>query len=169
MDILDLLHPRDVYVRKLATAKRPLLRQFADHFADRSRLPPDVVFAALLNRERLGSTGIGNGVALPHAFVHHKPSAALAILQRPIWFRTPDGLPVDIVLAVIWPRDHAMEFMQALSRVCRLLSRSELRENIRCASSPEEVLTRLQDAVDGRPGEPALAMLAGQTRREGRL
>ncbi|TPK54795.1 PTS sugar transporter subunit IIA, partial [Mesorhizobium sp. B2-4-19] len=92
MDILDLLHPRDILVRAQAQAKRPLLRLVSGRLAARSGVPEETVLAALLNRESLGSTGIGHGIAVPHALLEQllAPTATLAVMDRPVWFRAPD-------------------------------------------------------------------------------
>ncbi|MBZ9799079.1 PTS sugar transporter subunit IIA [Mesorhizobium sp. ES1-4] len=168
MDILDLLHPRDILVRAQAQAKRPLLRLVSGRLAARSGVPEETVLAALLNRESLGSTGIGHGIAVPHALLEQllAPTATLAVMDRPVWFRASDEQPVDVVLAVIWPRERAGEFMPALARFCRKLSRLDIPKGIRCAASPDGVLACL-GALDGIGHQPHPATLVSSARTAG--
>lgn len=150
MDILDLLHLRDIHVREPAQARRPLLRTLSGRLAARAGAPEETVLAALLNRGSLGSTGIGHGIAVPHALLTglRAPAATLAILDRPVWFRAPDEQPVDVVLAVIWPRERGGEFSPAVARFCRKLSNPDVLKRIRSALSSDGVLTCL-GASDG--------------------
>ena len=174
MDILDLLHPRDIHVREPAHARRPLLRVLSGRLAARAGALDETVLAALLNRESLGSTGIGHGIAVPHALLTGlpAPAATLAILDRPVWFRAPDERPVDVVLAMIWPRERGGEFSPAVARFCRKLSCPDVIKGIRSAPSSDEVLACL-GASDGVASEPltaipaALTGPAGASRRTG--
>jgi len=174
MDILDLLHPRDIHVREPAHARRPLLRVLSGRLAARAGALDETVLAALLNRESLGSTGIGHGIAVPHALLTGlpAPAATLAILDRPVWFRAPDERPVDVVLAMIWPRERGGEFSPAVARFCRKLSSPDVVKGIRSALSSDGVLTCL-GAPDGAAQQsltaisPPLTGSAGASRRAG--
>jgi PTS system nitrogen regulatory IIA component len=86
------------------------------------------VLAAMLRRERLGSTAIGHGVAIPHARLEgiSAPTIMLATLQYPVWFDVPDEGPVDLLLAVLWPKSDSVRFLQSLAYFCRLLRHPEL-------------------------------------------
>ncbi|TPK54871.1 PTS sugar transporter subunit IIA [Mesorhizobium sp. B2-4-19] len=130
--------------------------------------PVGTVLAAFLNRESLGSTGIGHGIAVPHALLEEllAPTATLAVMDRPVWFRAPDEQAVDVVLAVIWPRERAGEFMPALARFCRKLSRLDVLKGIRCAASPDGVLACL-GASDGLGHQPHPATLVSSARTAG--
>ena len=174
MDILDLLHPQDIHVRAQAQARRPLLRLLSSRLAARSGAPEETVLAALLKRESLGSTGIGHGIAVPHALLNEltAPAATLTVLDRPVCFQAPDEQPVDIVLALIWPRERAGEYTHALARFCRKLSRADVLNGIRRAMSPEGVLACLGASVDvGNQPAPTIPVysgaLSGGARRAG--
>ena len=175
MDILGLLHPQDIFVRATAEARRPLLRAIAANLSSQSGLSDNTVLTGLLNRESLGSTGIENGIAVPHALLRGlaNPFATLVVLERPIWFRAPDDQPVDVVLGIISPLELAIEFTRALARVCRILSVPETLEGMRQASSPDEIIARIATATEqsmnqlaGRP--PATAPAARTSSMEGR-
>ncbi len=84
---------------------RAVLQAISSHLAQRTRVPASVILDGLLEREALGSTGFGEGFALPHAFIPGliTPAKVLVTLREPIEFNAPDDEPVDIFLAVIWP------------------------------------------------------------------
>ncbi len=160
MEILDLLHPRDILVREPAHAKRPLLDALARQLASRTGLSFGSVLTALLDREKLGATCIGQGIGIPHAMLERlrEPAAVLAVLQQPIPYHTTDEQSVDVVLAVIWPREVATDFLNALARFCRHLSQPQVLKKVRAAASAEEVLQDL-----GEPKDPGCAPIPGSS------
>ena len=99
VDIEHLLSPADVIVGLRASDKRVALQALAHHLATKLNLSPKDVLSAVLRREELGSTGLGNGVALPHARLDAVPASrcVLARLKHPIAFDAIDGHPVDLV------------------------------------------------------------------------
>lgn len=106
----------------------------------------DVVQAAT-ERERLGSTGVGNGVALPHARIDgmDRVVAAFARLSEPIEFDAVDGRPVDLVCFLLAPADAGGAHLRALARVSRLLRRPELRQRLRAAPDAQALFAILSD------------------------
>src|SRR5258707_15870937 len=106
MKISDLLSPKDVLVDVRTSNKRQLLQEFAVRAADGLGLRVDQVAPYLLKREELGSTGIGRGVAIPHARLPdlQRPHGLLAKLKQPIEFDAIDGQAVDIVFVLLLPR-----------------------------------------------------------------
>src|SRR5690606_1503346 len=101
----DLIGMQDVLLDMQADNKRSALGGVAGRLAERAGRSHDAMLSALLLRERLGSTSIGGGVAIPHAYMHEisAPAAVLARLQRPVTFGTPEDDPVDLLVALIWP------------------------------------------------------------------
>ncbi|WP_258051814.1 PTS sugar transporter subunit IIA [Mesorhizobium sp. INR15] len=95
-----------------------------------------------MQRERLSSTGIGRGVAIPHALFDRivSPVASLTRLARPIDFHGPDDDPVDLVYTLLWPRSAVAAFLPALAQTCRLLRAPGTREGLRRARSADEVM-----------------------------
>lgn len=142
----DLLGERDVVLGLPAKGKRSALARLAAALGERVGLPPDSVLAAMLRRERLGSTAIGHGVAVPHARLDGipTPKAMIATLQRPVWFGAPDNEPVDLLLAVLWPKSDNAGFLPALARFCRLLRHADLRNHIRASETPAEALAWME-------------------------
>jgi len=100
-----------------------------------------------VERERLGSTGVGNGVALPHARIEGLDSviAGFARLSEPMDFDSVDGRPVDLVAFLLAPADAAGAHLRALARVSRLLRREENRSRLRSAPDAQSVFTILSD------------------------
>ena len=105
--------------------------------SDGSPLSTQGISGALQARERLGSTGIGHGVAIPHArsAAFHAPRAAFLRLQRPIDFGARDGEPVDLVLALIATDDTPELHLQHLAGVAERFSDAEFRDRLRMARS----------------------------------
>ncbi len=160
MEILDLLHPRDILVRDPAQAKRPLLEALARQLASRTRLSFAAVLSALLDREKLGATCIGQGIGMPHAMLERlrEPASVLAVLEHPIPYDASDEQCVDVVLGVVWPREGSTEFLNALARFCRHLSQPQVLKKVRAAMSAEEVLQHLgQPKNAGCPSISALS------------
>ena len=105
------------------------------------------IVAAAIERERLGSTGVGNGVALPHARIEglDRVIAGFARLSEPMDFDSVDGRPVDLVAFLLAPSDAAGAHLRALARVSRQLRREENRAKLRSAPDALSVFTILSD------------------------
>lgn len=148
MAIADLF-PDAKGVLHLAPAnKDELLGVLAAEAAVRLGHSEQAILEALRGRERLGSTALGRGIALPHARLPW-PDAKLAILarlKRPIEFDARDGEPVDLVFLVLWPEDASEGFLPALSGICRVLRDSQFPRQLRQAKSAEDALLLLRDA-----------------------
>ena len=124
----------------------------ADRLAHRVGSSQGAVLAALLRRERLGPTFIGDGVAMPHARLEGiaGPAVAVARLRRPVPFGSPDDAAVDLLFAVLWPKAHTKGFVPALARIWRLLRRTELAAGLRRARTAEEAHALIASA-EGLP------------------
>jgi PTS system nitrogen regulatory IIA component len=129
MKISDFLAPSNVQIDVRASDKTQLIRELAQRAAGSAGLAADAIIAALAQREALGSTGLGGGVAIPHArFTELKqPFGMLARLRRGIAFDAIDGQPVNIVFLLLLPAEKTGEQLNALATVARKLrDRSEL-------------------------------------------
>ncbi len=146
MDIGKVLREQDIMLGMPARGKRSALAKIAASLAKRARASDGEVLAALLRRERLGSTGIGHGVAVPHARLDgiEAPAAMLVRLEKPVCFDAPDSDPVDLVLALLWPKADVARFLPALSRMSRLLRSADLRERLRSAQTAAEAFAWLR-------------------------
>ncbi len=139
MDLSEWLEPGAIAHRLGAANKRQLLAAVADIAARRFGCTPAEVLDALLAREAEASTGVGHGVALPHAHLSclTRLRAVFVRLETPIEFGAVDDQPVDLVFALFAPLDAGSEHLRALARISRLLRRKSLLEQLRKARSAD--------------------------------
>ena len=143
MKISDLLSPADVMIDVPAPTKSLLLQEFAARAAASLGLPVDQVAPYLLKREALGSTGIGKGVAIPHARLPRlqRPFGIFAKLRQPIEFDAIDGQAVDIVFVLLLPAAAESEALGALALVARTLRSPETLARLREAKAASDLYT----------------------------
>src|SRR5271169_2064687 len=105
MPLNDILAPDAVMASLRVNSKKQALQELSERAAIVSGLPAREIFDALLQRERLGSTGVGDGIAIPHGKLAKcgRIFGVFGRLDRPIDFEAPDGLPVDLIFALIAP------------------------------------------------------------------
>lgn len=160
MGISDRITAADVVLDMSASSKRALLQQLAAEAARRLHRPEEEILGALQDRETLGSTALGRGVALPHARLSgdQPPVMLFARLRRPIDYEARDEEPVDLVILVLWPEAEAEGFLPALSDTCRALREPQALRRLRAAASAEEVVALLdrygQPSPDEEEDEP---------------
>jgi PTS system nitrogen regulatory IIA component len=131
---LTLILDRDgVFARFPAANKKALLKDLAARAAQLCGLDASVVFETLLQRERLGSTGLGAGIAIPHGkFADLKKVVGLfAQLEKPIDFDAMDDQPVDLVFVLLAPEGAGADHLKALAKVSRLLRDASVLEKLR--------------------------------------
>jgi PTS system nitrogen regulatory IIA component len=145
MKISDLLSPNDVMIDVRASKKRQLLQELAAKAADSLGLRVDQVAPDLLKREELGSTGIGRGVAIPHARLPdvQRPYGLLVKLKVPIEFDAIDGQAVDIVFVLLLPAVAENGQIGALAQVARTLRPEENLARLRAARNTSELYSAI--------------------------
>jgi PTS system nitrogen regulatory IIA component len=145
MKISDLLSPNDVMIDVRASKKRQLLQELAAKAADSLGLRVDQVALDLLKREELGSTGIGRGVAIPHARLPdvQRPYGLLVKLKVPIEFDAIDGQAVDIVFVLLLPAVAENGQIGALAQVARTLRPEENLARLRAARNTSELYSAI--------------------------
>ena len=145
MKISDLLSPADVMIDVRAPNKRLLLQELAAKAATSLNLRVDQIAPDLLKREELGSTGVGAGVAIPHARLPNlqRPFGLLVRLKQPIEFDAIDGQPVDIVFVLLVPANAEDEHLGALALVARTLRSSETLGRLRRARDAFELYSTI--------------------------
>lgn len=148
MSLTDILAPEAVLPALKANSKKQALQEVAAHAAKLVGLDEREIFDTLLQRERLGSTGIGNGIAIPHGKLAKLSRLAglFARLDRPIDFESLDGQPVDIIFLLLAPEDAGADHLRALARVARLLRDSEMLDKIRVTREPDALYALLTQA-----------------------
>ena len=123
MDLGDLIKPEGVIASLKAKSKKQVLHDLAQKAAEISGLDERTIFETLLQRERLGSTGLGRGIAIPHG----KPAGLerivclFAHLESPIDFDATDGEPVELVFLLLAPEQAGADHLKVLARISRLL------------------------------------------------
>ena len=133
MEIEDLITPARVMPRLKATSKKHVLQELAKRAAELTGLHERAVFDVLLERERLGTTGVGNGIAIPHGKLGKlsRLVGLFARLDRPIDFDALDGQPVDLIFVLLAPEGAGADHLKALARVARLLRDPEVVNKLR--------------------------------------
>ena len=141
MTISALLTPQCIFIDTEISSKKKLLELIANVVADRTRLSESSIYANLLNRERLGSTALGQGFAVPHARVAdlERTLGCFFRLKEAVNFEAPDDRPVDLVFTVIIPEEATEEHLVILSSLARIFSDPEVCEAIRKATSKDEI------------------------------
>ena len=141
MLIGGVLPPGAICPRVTASEKRQVLAVVSEVAARTYGLKAAEVLDALMEREAAASTGVGHGVALPHAIVPGVPrvSGVFLRLKPAIDFQAVDDEPVDLVLALLAPPSDAGEHLRALARAARALRSSELRRQLRLAGGPDAI------------------------------
>lgn len=141
MNIGDLLESRAIAPRAGGGGKRQVLATVAEMAARNFGLKSEDVLDALLEREAAGSTGVGHGVAVPHARLPGltRMRAVFMRLEQPTPFESVDEQPVDLVFALFAPADADTEHLRTLARVSRLLRQGDLRQQLRQARTAEAI------------------------------
>jgi PTS system nitrogen regulatory IIA component len=149
MPLLDFLDPKAVLPFLRAAGKKQALQELASHAALLTGLDAGGIFEALLQRERLGSTGIGEGIAIPHGKLPglNRIVGLAARLEKPVDFEALDSQPVDILFLLLAPEGAGADHLKALARVARVLREPGLVERIRATRDADAlyaVLTEIQ-------------------------
>lgn len=141
MDIGDLLTDSGVVLRSGASSKRQALHVVAEAAAQALGLPEARLMEALLEREALGATGLGSGVAVPHARLEgvQRVTAVFVRLDTPVAYGSVDDRPVDLLFALFAPPTDGAEHLRALAAVSRALRSPEMREQLRQARTSDAI------------------------------
>ena len=141
MKLSTILSPGMIAGGLKANSKKQVLQEVATLAARHLDLGEREVFDALLQRERLGSTGIGNGLAIPHSRFPAIKSlvGAFARLEKPIDFESVDGIPVDLVFVLLAPEGAGADHLQGLARVARLLRTPSIVQDLRATRDPAAI------------------------------
>jgi PTS system nitrogen regulatory IIA component len=145
MQISDFLSRENVLFNVRLGDKNELLEKLALAAGTKISVPAGEILAELTNREKLGSTGLGDGIAVPHARLSSiaKPFGMIVKLKQPIDFDAVDGKPVDIVFVLLLPPKAQSESLSALACVARKLRVAEIAEKLRRAGSADDVFSQI--------------------------
>lgn len=153
MEIADLLPGPDAVLASVkASGKKALLADLASRAATLFKLDDRRLFDRLVERERLGSTGIGGGIAIPHGRMNGlaTPVGLFARLGQPIDFESIDDRPVDLVFLLVAPEGAGADHLKALARVSRLLRDRSLVEKLRATDSADALYALLVETIQAQ-------------------
>ncbi|EKF20059.1 PTS IIA-like nitrogen regulatory protein PtsN [Nitratireductor pacificus] len=133
MDLSDLIEPKAIVPALKANSKKQLLQLLAEKAASVTGLPEREIFDTILQRERLGSTGVGNGIAIPHGKLPgiERITGVFARLETPVDFEAIDDQPVDLIFLLLAPEGAGADHLKALSRIARVLRDADTMAKIR--------------------------------------
>jgi nitrogen PTS system EIIA component len=139
MEIRDLLQPEAVVADLKAANKKQLLQELARHAAKITGVNDRKIYETLLERERLGSTGVGSGIAIPHGKLSDfkRLYGVFARLDRAVEFDSIDEQPVDLIFLLLAPEGAGADHLKALARVSRLLRDSSMCDKLRGAETAD--------------------------------
>jgi PTS system nitrogen regulatory IIA component len=152
MNLVDILEPNATRVVAQVASKKRLLQDLADLADELTGLTPGAAFDALLDREALGPTGVGRGVALPHARISglKHVTGVFIRLEKPIDYEAVDRQPIDLVFALFAPEEAGVEHLKALALVSRTLRDPAICAKLRSNSNPVTVHAILTDTTATR-------------------
>ncbi len=133
MSLTDLLTPDGIIPALRVNGKKQALQEMSERAALASGLSAREIFDALLQRERLGSTGVGDGIAIPHGKLAKCAGifGIFARLERPIDFEALDGFPVDLIFLLVAPESAGADHLKALATIARVLRDANLAAQLR--------------------------------------
>lgn len=148
MRIADYMTPDDIEAELKVSGKKQVLWELARRSALRLSVDEQTVFDVLLERERLGTTGFGDGVALPHGRLKGLNGIRLlfARLVSPIDYHAVDGRPVDLVFLLLTPEESGADHLKALAKISRILRDESVCSKIRGAENAEAIYSALLES-----------------------
>ena len=153
MHLLDLLTPARVRANAAVTGKKRLLEQLSGLLAEGGGEGERAIYDSLCGRERLGSTGLGHGVAIPHGRSARAATATGAFLRlsEPVDFGAPDGEPVDLVFALVVPEHYAQQHLLLLANLAEMFGDAAFRQQLRQAPDSAALFALLSDWQAAHP------------------
>ena len=152
MEIRDLLTPESVVANLKVTSKKQALQELAKRIAHLVGQDERAIFELLLERERLGTTGVGDGIAIPHGKLKSldKLHGLFARLERPVNFDSIDERPVDLIFLLLAPETAGADHLKALARVSRLFRDKQICDKLRGSDTPEALYALLTEQTTSR-------------------
>jgi len=149
MDLSDLIQPDGVLPSLKVTSKKQAIQELAEKAASITGLDERLIFETLLQRERLGSTGVGGGIAIPHGKLKQldRIHGIFARLAHPIDFEALDDQPVDLIFLLLAPEGAGADHLKALARIARLLKEPGVAGKLRASSDKSALYAVLSDTA----------------------
>ena len=150
MEINDLISSETVVANLHATSKKQLLQELSRRAADVTGEHERAIFDVLMERERLGTTGVGSGIAIPHGKLQslEKLHGLFARLDQPVDFQAIDERPVDLIFLLLAPESAGADHLKALARVSRVLRDGKVCEKLRGTDTPDALFAILTEKME---------------------
>ena len=147
MSLHDLLSRDGIIPSLRANSKKTVIQELCERAGIVSGVPWREIYDAVLQRERLGSTGVGRGIAIPHGKLAGKRRifGVFARLERPVDFDALDGEPVDLVFLLVAPESAGADHLKALAKIARLFREGPLTAKLRTVRDPSSLFSLLAD------------------------
>ena len=154
MTLLDILSPASTIVDLKGDTKEEIIAELVDSLSASEAISDrDKVLQAVLEREKIMSTGIGDGIAIPHGKSESvvKLVAALGTQRRGVDFEALDGEPAYVFFLLVSPANVSGPHIKALARISRLLKNDDFKKKLIAASSPDEIISTIQNEEESHP------------------
>ncbi|MCK5777320.1 MAG: PTS IIA-like nitrogen regulatory protein PtsN [Rhodospirillales bacterium] len=152
MELSDLLDSGSIVANLRATSKKQALQELARKAADVTGLDERKIFGVLMDRERLGTTGVGSGIAIPHGKLAEldRLYGVFARLEKPVDFQSIDDRPVDLIFVLLAPEEAGADHLKALARVSRLLRDHDVCDKLRGTNETDALYAIMTEAQETR-------------------
>ena len=141
MKITDILKSTNIFLDVSSSSKKQILEKIAEHAATVTKCEEQVIFDALIERERLGTTGVGKGIAIPHARLAGLSDLFCTFMRvKPVDFEAIDAKPVDLIFCLLVPEESGADHLKALAHISKLLRDDNAVSSLRKAKDANEVL-----------------------------
>lgn len=152
MEVNELISSRDIIANLKVTSKKQTLQELAKRVAEISGEDKRAVFDVLMEREKLGTTGVGSGIAIPHGRLKNvgRLHGFFARLETPVDFQAIDNLPVDLIFLLIAPESGGADHLKALARISRLLKDKEVCKKLRGTNTIDGLYAILTESMETR-------------------
>ena len=149
MEIAEMISPSGVIPNLRVTSKKQALQELAKKAAELTGQPERAIFEVLIERERLGTTGVGNGIAIPHGKLPDlgRLHGLFARLDRAIEFDAIDEQPVDLICLLLAPETAGADHLKALARISRLLRDPSMCEKLRGCDTADAIYALLTESA----------------------
>ncbi|NNE83556.1 MAG: PTS IIA-like nitrogen regulatory protein PtsN [Alphaproteobacteria bacterium] len=153
MEVSELLTVESVIADLRVTSKKQALQELSKFAADQTGQDERAIFDILLERERLGTTGVGDGLAIPHGRMQglEKIQGFFARLEKPLDFDSIDDRPVDLIFLLLAPEGAGADHLKALARISRLLRGPAICEKLRGATNRDALFALLSQVPEANP------------------
>lgn len=152
MEVTDLISTEGVLANLRAASKKQALQELSQRAAQITGLHERTIFDVLMERERLGTTGVGNGIAIPHGKLANidRLYGLFARLERPVDFDSIDEHPVDLIFLLLAPESAGADHLKALAKVSRLLRDQAVCEKLRGTDDSDALFAVLTESLSSR-------------------